>query len=364
MKNTRIFIIAFVVALMLVFTACTSTPITEAAPSSDTAPAADSAAPAADAATPEADAGAKQATNEPYKVGFCLQSMDVAVWNTMSEGMKAKAEELGAAYDCQVANNDVATQISNIENMIAQGYDAIIIHAFDREAFADVVNQALSKGIVICAYDDNIIDSATGEACKYQLTFLCDNYQIGYNVGQMAAEWTKATFQGEEPLQFGLLWHKEFQYQRDRVDGIRDAIAKFDPRIEIVEELEGLVTEDGVKAAEAWMQSYPNLKGVVATNDTALLGFAEAWKAAGKDVMDTQFGMFGNDGVKDAIDMVADGTILRGDVGLDVYNGGADTVQACINVLNGEPAESVVMPMVNVTADTADVWKADKNLYK
>lgn len=301
---------------------------------------------------------------EKYKVGFCLQSMDVAVWNTMSEGMKAKAEELGAEYNMQVANVDVATQIANIENMIAQEYDAIIIHAFDREAFADVVNQALEAGIVICAYDDNIVDATTGEPCEYQLTFLCDNYDIGYRVGTMAAKWTKETFEGDEPLEFGLMWHKEFQYQRDRVDGIRAAVAELDPRITIVEELEGLVTEDGVVAAETWMQSYPDMKGVVATNDTALLGFYEAWTAAGKDGKDEKFGMFGNDGVKDAIDLVADGSIIRGDVGLDVYNGGGDTVQACIDILNGIAAEDVIMPMFNVTIATADEWKTDENLYK
>lgn len=301
---------------------------------------------------------------EGYKVGFCLQSMDVAVWNTMSEGMKARAEELGAEYNCQVANNDVATQIANIENMVAQGYDAIIIHAFDREAFADVVKEALDQGVVICAYDDNIIDASTGEPVDYQLTFLCDNYEIGYRVGTMAAEWTKETFPDEEKIQFGLLCHREFQYQWDRVEGMEAAIAEIDPRIEIVEELEGLVIEDGVAAAETWIQSYPDMKGVVATNDTALMGFSEAWTAAGKDLHDETFGMFGNDGVKDGIDLVADGTILRGDVGLDVYNGGADALEACIKVLNGEEAENVIMPMINVTVDTADEWKADENLYK
>lgn len=309
-------------------------------------------------------AAEKETPGEGYKVGFCLQSMDVAVWNTMSEGMKAKAEELGAGYDCQVANNDVSTQIANIENMVAQGYDAIIIHAFDREAFADVVKEALEEGVVICAYDDNIVDASTGEPVEYQLTFLCDNYEIGYRVGKMAAEWTKKAFPDEEKLEFGLLCHREFQYQWDRVEGIEDAIKEFDPRIEIVEELEGLVTEDGVNAAETWMQSYPDMKGVLATNDTALLGFSEAWTAAGKDLKDDTFGMFGNDGVKDAIDLVADNTILRGDVGLDVYNGGAQALEACIKVLNGEKAENVVMPMVDVTVDTAEEWKADENLYK
>ncbi|WP_205839066.1 sugar ABC transporter substrate-binding protein [Bilifractor porci] len=300
-----------------------------------------------------------------YKIGFALQTMDVDVFNTMSQGMEDEAKKIGVDYTCMVANNDVATQVSNIENMIAQGYNAIIIHTFDKEAFATVANEAIDKGIVVCAYDDNIIDPATGEPCKYPLTFLCNNYDIGYRVGTMAAEWTKKQFPDETgDLEFGLLWHHEYEFQQERVKGIRAAIAEKDPRIKIVDEQEGLVTEDGVKACEAWTQSYPDLKGVVATNDTALLGFAQAWQSAGKDVHDETFGMFGNDGVNDAIDMVADDTIMRGDVGLDVYDGGAMALLACTKELDGVPTESVLMPMVNCTVDNVqEDWISNPTLY-
>ena len=57
---------------------------------------------------------------EKYKVGFALESMDVAVWNTMSEGMADEAEKIGVEYTCMVANNDVAAQVANVENMIAR----------------------------------------------------------------------------------------------------------------------------------------------------------------------------------------------------------------------------------------------------
>lgn len=302
---------------------------------------------------------------EKYKIGFALESMDVAVWNTMSEGMADEAEKLGVEYTCMVANNDVATQVSNIENMIAQDYDAIIIHAFDKQAFATVVNEAIEKGIVICAYDDNIIDPSTGEPCLYPLTFLCDNYQIGYRVGTMAAEWTLKQFPDEtDDLEFGVLWHHEFEYQQARLAGIEAAIAEKDPRIKLVDEQEGLVTEDGVKACEAWSQSYPDLKGVLATNDTCLLGYAQAWQAAGKDLKDENFGMFGNDGVNDAVDMVAEDTILRGDVGLDVYDGGAMALRACVKELDGVETESVILPMIDVTFDNAEeAWISKPTLY-
>ena len=301
---------------------------------------------------------------ETYKIGFALQTQDVQVFSTMSDGMQARADEIGVDYTCMVANGDAAQQIANIENMIAQGYDAIIVHSFDKEAFSDVVKDALSKGIVICAYDDAIIDSATGEPCDYQLSFLCDNYQIGYRVAKMACDWTLATFPDAEKLEFGLMQHKEYEIHQERVQGMMDAIAENDPRIEIVDEQEGLVTEDGVVACEAWSQAFPDLVGVVSTNDTTLLGYSEAWKASGKDVADPNFGMFGNDGVKDAIDMVAAGNIIRGDVGLDVYSGGGDALEACVKVLNGMEAEDVMMPMIDVTYETAEVWTGDENLYR
>ena len=249
----------------------------------------------------------------PYKVGFALQTLEVAVWQRMVNGMEAAAADLGVEFQCMVANSDVSKQIANIENMISMGYDAIIVHVFDTQAFADVVQSALDAGIIICAYDDTIVDASTGEALDYQFSFVCDNYEIGYRVGTMAAEWTLATFDDSyETLQFGCLWHPEYKLQWDRVDGIKAALAELDPRVEIVEELEGLLVEDGVQ---------------------------------------------------DAIDMVAAGQIIRGDVGLDVYNGGYQTVEACVAWLNGETTEDVIMPMINVTEDSASEWINDPTLY-
>lgn len=357
MKKIVSFLLVLILALNLA--ACsTKSPVDNTAGTTTEAadPIADTNSQAADSTT--------GSSNQAYKIGFALQTLEVAVWQRMVNGMEQAAKDKNVEFQCFVADSDVAKQIANIENMISMGYDAIIVHVFDTQAFADVVQEALDAGIVVCAYDDKIVDAATGEQLKYQFSFVCDNHEIGYRVGTMCAEWTKATFDDSyDKLQFGCLWHPEYQLQWDRVQGIKDALAEKDPRIEIVEELEGLVVEDGVTAAETWMQTYPDLKGVVATNDTCLQGFSEAWSAAGKDMSDPNFGMFGNDGVKDAIDMVAANQIIRGDVGLDVYKGGYQTVEACITWLDGGTTDDVIMPMVNVTYDTANDWISDPTLY-
>lgn len=300
---------------------------------------------------------------EKIKVGFALMNSENPVWQTMCKGMQSGADEVGASFQVFDANSDVQTQITNIENMITMGYNAIIVHVFNTEAFADVTQKALDAGIVICSYDDIVRDSVTNEPLKYQFDFLCSNYEIGYRVGQMAAEWSKATFEGTDDIPFGLLWNPEFEYHHERRQGMEDAIAAIDPRIKIVDDQAGIDTATGADACEAWLISQPDLKGVVACGDGPLLGYLEAWTAAGKAIDDPNFGMFGNDGVDDAIDAIYENTILRGDVALDVYNGGAEVVKACVTWVNGGTADSIVMPMFNATKATVDEWMSNTMLY-
>lgn len=300
---------------------------------------------------------------EDYKVGFVLMNLENPVWQTMVKGMESGAEKLGIGFQALGANNDVATQIQNIENMIIQGYNAIIVQAWDTEAFADVTKQALAEGIVICGYDDVIRDGETGELVDYQFKWLCSNEEIGYNVGKMAAEWTKATFEGDEEIAFGLLWCPEFEYHHDRLNGMKKAIEEIDPRINIVVDMSGSTTEAGAEACEAWLIAHPELKGVVACGDGPLLGYCEAWTAAGNDIADPNFGMFGNDGVDDAIDVIYEDGILRGDVALDVYNGGAEIVEACMTWVQGGTTGDFVIPMFNATKDTVGEWMSNPMLY-
>lgn len=303
------------------------------------------------------------AGEKPLKVGFALMTLENPIWQTMVKGMESGAKEAGVEFQVFNGNNNAATQITNIENMITMGYDAIIVHVFDAEAFADVTQQALDAGIVICSYDDFIRNAETGKPLAYQFNFLCSNYDIGYRVGTMAAEWTKKTFSGNDKISFGLLWNPKFEFHWERRKGIEAALAKIDPRVTIVDDQSGIDVAAGATACEVWLQSYPDMKGVVACGDGPLLGYCEAWVASGKKINDPAFGTFGNDGVDDAIDYIYEGAILRGDVALDVFNGGSDVVKACVTWIKGGKTEDVIMPMFNVTADTVSEWMSNEMLY-
>ncbi len=162
-------ILALIMALVMVLTlaACGAS---EPAPTE--APAAD--APAAPAA-PEAPA----AEEKSNLVGVAMPTKDLQRWNQDGANMKAELEAAGYEVDLQYGANDIATQVSQIENMISNGVGALVIASIDGEALGTVLDQAKAAGIPVIAYDRLIMNS---DAVSYYATF--DNWDVGVKQGE------------------------------------------------------------------------------------------------------------------------------------------------------------------------------------
>ena len=65
--------------------------------------------------------------DSPGKLAYTVQSLDNEYFVTISNGVKDYAESLGMEVTITNGNQDVATQVSQIENFIEQGVDYIII---------------------------------------------------------------------------------------------------------------------------------------------------------------------------------------------------------------------------------------------
>ena len=76
-------------------------------------------------------------------------------------------------------DNDIPTQVSQIENMIAGGCEVLVVAAIDGSSLTTALQGAAEKGIPVIAYDRLIMDS---EAVSYYATF--DNYKVGQMQGQ------------------------------------------------------------------------------------------------------------------------------------------------------------------------------------
>lgn len=132
------------------------------------------------AETTPAETGSAEGGN---LVGVAMPTKDLQRWNQDGENMKAQLEEAGYTVDLQYAANDIPTQVSQIENMIANGCEALVIASIDGEALGTVLDQAKAADIPVIAYDRLIMNS---DAISYYATF--DNWDVGVKQGEYIVE--------------------------------------------------------------------------------------------------------------------------------------------------------------------------------
>ena len=155
---------------------CGSTAAPAEAPAAE-APAAEAEAPAAD--TAEAEAPAADTAVAGQKVGVAMPTKDLQRWNQDGANMEEQLKAAGYDVDLQYASNDIATQVSQIENMISQGAQVLVIASIDGDSLGTVLAQAKEAGISVIAYDRLIMNS---DAVSYYATF--DNYMVGTKQGE------------------------------------------------------------------------------------------------------------------------------------------------------------------------------------
>ena len=113
------------------------------------------------------------------KVGVAMPTKDLQRWNQDGDNMKKQLEEANYTVDLQYASNDIATQVSQIENMINSGCKVLVIASIDGDSLGTVLDQAKEKNIKVIAYDRLIMNS---DAVSYYATF--DNYMVGTKQGE------------------------------------------------------------------------------------------------------------------------------------------------------------------------------------
>ena len=113
------------------------------------------------------------------KIGVSMPTKDLQRWNQDGDNMKSQLEEKGYEVDLQYANNDVPTQLSQVEDMITGGCDVVVIAAIAGDALGEALTMAAENDIPVIAYDRLLMES---DAVSYYATF--DNYKVGTVQGE------------------------------------------------------------------------------------------------------------------------------------------------------------------------------------
>ncbi|QTE29938.1 multiple monosaccharide ABC transporter substrate-binding protein [Pengzhenrongella sicca] len=107
-------------------------------------------------------------------VGVAMPTTTSDRWIADGDNVSAQLEALGHSVDLEYAEDDVPTQISQIEAMISAGADVLIVAAIDGTKLTDVLAEAAAADIPVISYDRLIRDSPDVD---YYATF--DNARVG-----------------------------------------------------------------------------------------------------------------------------------------------------------------------------------------
>lgn len=119
--------------------------------------------------------GETEAVSDDGKItiGFCADNLVIERWQRDQEIFQAKAKEKGVDVIVYNANEDNATQIQQIHQLIDKKVDVIVIIPYDKDGISDAVAEAQKAGIRVIAYD-RLINNADIDA---YVTF--DNLKVG-----------------------------------------------------------------------------------------------------------------------------------------------------------------------------------------
>ena len=238
-------------------------------------------------------------------VALVMKSLANEFFLTMEDGAKEYQKQHSADFDL-ISNgikneSDTAAQIDIVNQMIVKKVDALVIAPADSKALASVIKKAMDAGIKVVNID-NQLDADVLKSKNIEVPFVGPNNRKGAKlVGDYLAK--QLTAGDQVGIIEGVPTTTNAQ---QRTAGFKDAMDA--AHMKIVSTQSGNWEIDkGNAVASAMLNEYPNLKALLAGNDSMALGAVSAVRAAGKA---GKVQVVGYDNINAIKPMLKDGRVL------------------------------------------------------
>jgi erythritol transport system substrate-binding protein len=206
-----------------------------------------------------------------------------------------KAEELGYSTTRLVHDDDANKQLELFQSCIAQGAKAIIVDNAGADATVAAVQTAKDAGVPSFLVDREITQEGVAVS-----QIVSNNYQGATILAEQFA-----TLMGEEGTYIELTGKDTDTNAHIRSQGYHDVLDAIDGMKMVAQQTANWSQTEGFDVAEQLLQANPDVKGIIAGNDTMALGAQAAVLAAGKpDII-----VVGFDGSDDAIKSINQGEL-------------------------------------------------------
>lgn len=214
-------------------------------------------------------------TESKGRIGMTCMDLGNPFFQLIANEMEKVAGEHGYDLVALSGDNEPGLQNSQLNDFVAQGYDAIFLNPVDSVSAGQGVKKAHQAGIPVFTFDIQISDP---EAKKQVTSHIgSDNYQGGRLAGKsmMKALGNKGSI--------AIISLPEVSSCILRVNGFKDELKEAGSPIKMVTELSGKGRRDeGFKVGTDILQAHPDINGIFAINDPSGLGAYSAVQKAEK----------------------------------------------------------------------------------
>ena len=285
------------------------------------------------------------------QLGAIAKSFSYEFWRNFKNGYEAAEKSLkDAGVDAKIKvdgttdESDEIGQQTMTDNLVNQGYNALMLSPISDSNLTSSVDNAKTKKIPTINVNDGLISAA--------------DYFVGpdaYQNGELAAEWVSKQLgdKGEVAIVVGMA--KAFA-ARERTAGFKGWIKDNNSGLKVVAEQNADWDRQKAKElASTWIQQNPDLKAIFCNNDDMALGVVEAVEEAKADIL-----VVGVDGIGEAYDSIREGKL---DATVDSFGYYMSQVatEVTLRVLAGQDIPRVthtpqaLIDSTNVDKDAAEI---------
>jgi len=279
-----------------------------------------------------------------YKIGAAMKDLSDQFVKNIADAVKDRASQL-PEVDLLMADarGDVNTQLSQVENFVAQKVNAVILNAQDAAGLGPAVDLCNKAGIPII--ECNTLTSNT----NYTVYVGSDDVDAGKIQGAYVAKILNG--KGNIVVLHGPMGQSG---EIKRREGIKLALLDKNQGVKVLaEQTANWKRDQAMSITEDWLQRFPSVNVVCAQNDDMAMGALAAVEAAG---MLNKIMIVGVDAIPDALQAVKSGKMAC-TVFQDSRGQGAGAVDVALKLAKGGTSpKEVMIPFQLVTKDNVDTF--------
>jgi ribose transport system substrate-binding protein len=293
---------------------------------------------------------------EELTIGYVVNFGSHEWYQNIIKGAEDTAKEKGIKFEWADANTDLAKQITEAENLLTKGIDALVLSPVDPKGLSTIMDMAADKGVPVITESNPIPGAKT--------TVGINNLDAGVMIGKWTGEYLKANL--NEKANVLIVGLPSQQDTRDRVEGFKKGMEESGVDFTITQEVDGKgLKDEALKISTDAITANKEINVIYGINDDSALGGQQAYEEAGLDMSKLTTIGFGVEGLagKDAL---TSGKGYKAGLAMFPEYVGRALIEQAEKAVKGEKLEErTITPMTVITpknlnqyyATDGDKWK-------